>query len=101
MTSPSRAAVVYAMLTAGAVITLAPFVFGVLTSFTSARQFATGTPLRLPNPPTLANYTGLADAGFGRAVVVTALMTALIVVGPADVFGAGRVCVRPVDLPRA
>ncbi len=81
MTSPSRAAVVYAMLTAGAVITLAPFVFGVLTSFTPARQFATGTPLRLPNPPTLANYAGLADAGFGRAVVVTALMTTLIVVG--------------------
>ena len=62
-------------------ITLAPFVFGCLTSFTSARQFATGTPLQLPNPPTLANYAGLADAGFGRAAVVTALMTAVIVLG--------------------
>lgn len=80
MTSP-RALGIYALLTAGAAITMAPFIFGVLTSFTSARQFATGTPLALPEPPTLANYIGLANAGFGRAVVVTALMTTLIVVG--------------------
>ena len=81
MTSSSRTAALYVMLAVAAVITLAPFVFGLLTSFTSARQFATGAPLRLPNPPTLANYTGLADAGFGRAIVVTALMTAVIVLG--------------------
>ena len=38
-------------------------------------------PLSLPSPPTLENYTGLADAGFGRALVVTALMTAVILLG--------------------
>jgi multiple sugar transport system permease protein len=84
MTSSSRAAsgaAVYLLLGIGAVITLAPFVFSVLTSFTSGRQFATGTPLQLPNPPTLANYTGLADAGFDRVITVTALMTAVIVLG--------------------
>jgi multiple sugar transport system permease protein len=84
MTSPSRAAwsvAIYPVLGIGAVITLAPFVFSVMTSFTSARQFATGTPLQLPNRPTLANYTGLADAGFGRVIAVTALMTAVIVLG--------------------
>jgi multiple sugar transport system permease protein len=84
MTSSSRAAsgaAIYLLLGIGAVITLAPFVFGVLTSFTSARQFATGIPLQLPNPPTLTNYTGLADAGFGRVITVTALMTAVIVLG--------------------
>ena len=84
MTSSNRAAsgaAIYLLLGIGAVITLAPFVFGVLTSFTSARQFATGTPLQLPHPPTLANYTGLADAGFGRVIAVTALMTAVIVLG--------------------
>jgi len=84
MTSSSRAAsgaAIYLLLGIGAVITLAPFVFGVLTSFTSPRQFATRTPLQLPNPPTLANYTGLADAGFGRVITVTALMTAVIVLG--------------------
>ena len=84
MSSPNRAApgaAIYLLLGAGAVITLAPFVFGVTTSFTSARQFATGRPLQLPSPPTLANYTGLADAGFGRVITVTALMTAVIVLG--------------------
>jgi multiple sugar transport system permease protein len=84
MTSPSRVAsgsVIYAGLAAGAAITLAPFALGLLTSFTSARQFATRSPLSWPNPPTLANYTGLADAGFGRSIAVTALMTAVIVLG--------------------
>jgi multiple sugar transport system permease protein len=84
MTSPSRTisnAGVYLGLAVGAVITLVPFGLGLLTSFTSARQFNTESPLSLPSPPTLANYTGLADAGFGRALVVTALMTAVILLG--------------------
>ncbi|WP_431231348.1 carbohydrate ABC transporter permease [Mycolicibacterium psychrotolerans] len=74
----SRNALIYLGLLAGAVITLAPFGLGLLTSFTSAQQFATGTPLSLPSPPTLANYGALGDAGFGRALAVTALMTAII-----------------------
>ncbi len=74
----SRNALIYLGLLAGAVITLAPFGLGLLTSFTSAQQFATGTPLSLPSPPTLANYSALGDAGFGRALAVTALMTAII-----------------------
>jgi multiple sugar transport system permease protein len=89
MTSPSAGrhltnlpnAVVYAGLALGALITLAPFGLGLLTSFTSAHQFATGTPLQLPHPPTLANYANLGGAGFGRAAAVTALMTAVILVG--------------------
>jgi multiple sugar transport system permease protein len=84
MTSPSRVlsgAGIYLLLGAGAVITLAPFALGLLTSFTSARQFATEAPLSLPSPPTLANYLDLAGAGFGRALAVTALMTAVILLG--------------------
>src|SRR6201993_4225813 len=83
MTSPKSpsAVVVYAGLALGAVITLAPFALGLLTSFTSAHQFATGTPLAWPRPPTLANYTGLAGAGFSRALAVTALMTAVSLLG--------------------
>jgi multiple sugar transport system permease protein len=72
---------IYAGLMAGAVITSSPFLFGLLTSFTSAQQFATESPLSLPRPPTLANYTGLGGAGFGRALAVTALMTAVLVLG--------------------
>jgi multiple sugar transport system permease protein len=75
------AALIYAGLAFGAVITLAPFLLGLLTSFTAPHQFATGTPLQLPRPPTLANYAQLGDAGFGRAAVVTALMTAVILLG--------------------
>ncbi|HZQ33277.1 MAG TPA: carbohydrate ABC transporter permease [Mycobacterium sp.] len=84
MTSPSRtvsSGAIYVLLAVGALITLLPFVLGLFTSFTPARQFATSAPLSLPDPPTLANYTGLGDAGFGRAIVVTALMTAMIVLG--------------------
>lgn len=76
-----KAVPVYTGLLVGAVITLAPFALGLLTSLTTARQFATGTPLALPQPPTLANYTDLGGAGFGRALAVTALMTAVIVLG--------------------
>jgi multiple sugar transport system permease protein len=76
-----RAALVYAGLLLGAVATLAPFALGLLTSFTPARQFETGTPLALPRPFTVANYTGLGGAGFGRALAVTALMTAVILLG--------------------
>jgi multiple sugar transport system permease protein len=84
MTSPSRVAGgagMYTGLAVGAVITLAPFLLGLLTSFTSARQFTTESPLSWPRPPTLENYSGLAGAGFGRAAVVTALMTAVILLG--------------------
>lgn len=77
----SRNAVVYAVLSFGALITLAPFALGLLTSFTSAHQFATGTPLSWPAPPTLANYADLGSAGFGRALAVTALMTTVILLG--------------------
>jgi multiple sugar transport system permease protein len=84
MTSPSRVAsavVIYPGLVVAAVIAMAPFALGLLTSFTSARQFNTESPLSLPNPPTLQNYIALGDAGFGRALVVTALMTAVILLG--------------------
>jgi multiple sugar transport system permease protein len=84
MTSFSRVASgvgIYPVLIVGAVITIVPFGLGLLTSFTSTQQFNTESPLSLPAPPTLANYLGLADAGFGRALVVTALMTAVITLG--------------------
>lgn len=75
----SRVAV-YPALLAGAVLTLLPFLLGLATSFTSADRFGIDSPLALPNPPTLANYAQLVDAGFGRAILVTALVTAVILV---------------------
>ncbi len=75
------AGLIYLGLAVGAVVTLLPLLLGLLTSLTSAHQFATDQPLSLPSPPTLENYSDLAGAGFGRAIVVTALMTAVIVLG--------------------
>ena len=72
---------VYGVLAVAAAATVAPFALGLLTSVTSARQFDTGTPLSLPRPPTPANYLALGDAGFGRALAVTALMTVVITLG--------------------
>jgi multiple sugar transport system permease protein len=77
----SRSALISAGLVIAAVLTVAPFALGWLTSFTSAQQFATGTPLSLPSPPTLENYAALGNSGFGRAVAVTALTTAIITIG--------------------
>jgi multiple sugar transport system permease protein len=83
MTSLSRMSntAIYAGLALGALITLVPFALGLLTSFTSAHQFVTGMPLQLPKPPTAANYADLGGAGFGRAAAVTAVMTAVILLG--------------------
>ena len=96
MTSPRRpsAVLVYAGLALGALITLAPFALGLLTSFTSAHQFATGTPLTWPRPPTLANYANLGGKGFGRALAVTTLMTSVVLLGQLTLVGACRLRVR-------
>ena len=103
MTSPSRilsGAVIYPFLVAGALITLAPFALGLLTSFTSARQFNTESPLSFPTPPTLANYAGLVDAGFGRAFVVTAADDRGHPPRPDHVLGVGGVCICTTALSR-
>jgi len=95
----SRNAVVYVLLAVGALITLLPFGLGLLTSFTSAQQFNTGSPLSLPDPPTLANYLGLADAGFGRAIAVTAVMTAVILVSQLTFSVAAAYAFARLDFP--
>ena len=95
----SRNAAVYAVLGLGALITLAPFGLGLLTSVTSAQQFNTGSPLSLPDPPTLANFLGLADAGFGRAIAVTALMTAVILVGQLSFSVTAAYAFARLDFP--
>ena len=85
MTSFSRAAsapVIYAGLAAGALITLAPFSLGLMTSFTSAEQFNTGTPLSWPKPPDAGElHRDWPMPGSVARWSVTALMTAVILVG--------------------
>lgn len=67
----SRNALVYLLLILGAALTLGPFLFALSASLKTTRQFSAESPLAPPNPFTIANYTGLADAGFGRAALVT------------------------------
>ena len=76
----------YVVLAVAAVLTLGPFLFSVMTAFTSSRQFAQEGPLAIPAPPVLENFMALfapsegAD-GFVTPVAVTVQMVAVILVG--------------------
>ncbi|MBY8858912.1 carbohydrate ABC transporter permease [Nocardia sp. CA2R105] len=76
-----RGIAVYLLLFAGALLTVAPLVLSALTAVKTPEQFATGSPLALPNPVTGVNFTTVLSEGLGRAVLVTALMTAFITGG--------------------
>lgn len=76
-----RSVLAYLLLTAGALCTVAPLVLGALTAVRTAGQFATESPLALPNPVTAGNFHAVFEQGFGRAVLVTALMTVFITAG--------------------
>ncbi len=76
-----RSLAVYALLFAGALLTVAPLVLSAMTAVKAPEQFAAGSALALPNPVTGANFTTVLNGGLGRAVLVTALMTAFITGG--------------------
>ncbi|UGT40571.1 carbohydrate ABC transporter permease [Nocardia yamanashiensis] len=76
-----RAGAAYAVLVAGALVTVAPLVLGVFTALKTPRQFASESALAPPDPVTLENFRTVLDQGLGRAVVVTALMTVCITGG--------------------
>ena len=62
---------------------VAPFVFSVFTSLKSPGQFATGSPLSPPNPPTGENYTSLfgGRADFVVPLAVTAQVVIVLTLG--------------------
>jgi len=73
---------VYLALTAGAVLTLAPFLLSVMTSVKTPQQFASEGPLAFPAPVTGVNFSLLfSQYGFVAPVVVTAQVVAVILVG--------------------
>ncbi|WP_067720487.1 carbohydrate ABC transporter permease [Nocardia yamanashiensis] len=76
-----RAGAAYAVLVAGALVTVAPLVLGVFTALKTPRQFASESASAAPDPVTLENFRTVLDQGLGRAVVVTALMTVCITGG--------------------
>lgn len=76
----------YLVLALAAALTLGPFLFSVMTAFTSTRQFAQEGPLSVPAPAVLENFLGLftpsaGSDGFVTPVVVTVQMVAVILVG--------------------
>lgn len=74
----------YAVLVAAALVTLAPFVLSGMTSLKSPEQFASTSPLSLPDPITAENYATLFDGSrvhFGSALVLTAAVVAAVLVG--------------------
>lgn len=77
----ARSALAYLLLLVGTVCTVAPLALGAFTAVKTPGQFASESPLALPDPMTWDNFRAAFDQGFGRAVLVTALMTAFITVG--------------------
>jgi multiple sugar transport system permease protein len=73
----------YALLLVGAVVTVAPFLLSLMTALKSPQQFASQTPLALPAPVTLTNFTDLFGGryDFVSPVVVTAQVVAVVLVG--------------------
>jgi len=76
----------YLVLIAAAVLTLGPFLFSVMTAFTSTTQFAQQGPLSIPSPAVLDNFRTLfsptsTSDGFVTPVAVTIQMVTAILVG--------------------
>ena len=73
----------YALLVVGAVVTVAPFLLSLMTALKSPQQFASQTPLALPAPVTVVNFTDLFGGryDFISPVVVTAQVVIVVLVG--------------------
>lgn len=73
----------YAMLLAGAVLMVAPFLFSVMTAVKTPRQFTVEPPLTPPDPVTTENFTTLFGPTYDFVVplVVTVQVVAVLVIG--------------------
>lgn len=73
----------YAFLLVGALFMVLPFVFSVMTSAKTPKQFNTTTPLSVPDPATFENYTALFGERYNFLVpiAVTVQVVIVLVVG--------------------
>ncbi|MBZ2196762.1 carbohydrate ABC transporter permease [Occultella gossypii] len=76
-------ALTYAFLIAGGLLMLGPFVFSVMTSLKTPKQFNTTWPLTLPEPVTVENFTALFSEQYNFVVpiAVTAQVVLVLVLG--------------------
>lgn len=75
--------VTYVFLIAAALLMVAPFLFSVMTSVKTPKQFNTSSPLTLPDPATVENYVSLFGERYDFVVpiAVTAQVVLVLVVG--------------------
>lgn len=76
-------AFIYLFLLAGAAVMILPFIFSVITSLKTPRQFAVTPPLTMPDPVTTENYSALMQAPyhFYVPIAVTAQVVVVMVIG--------------------
>ncbi len=83
LSRPVADSLIYLVLIAGALLTLAPFVLSFMTAFKSPLQFASEPALNPPNPVTTENFTALfsGDYSFISPIAVTAQVVVAILAG--------------------
>ena len=83
LSRPVADSLIYLVLIAGALLTLAPFVLSFMTAFKSPLQFASEPALNPPNPVTTENFTALfsGDYSFISPIAVTAQVVVVILAG--------------------
>ncbi|OZD15209.1 carbohydrate ABC transporter permease [Rhodococcus sp. 06-156-3C] len=75
--------ITYAVLVVSSLLVLGPFLLSTMTSLKSSKQFAAEPATSFPSPLTADSYVGLIQGnyGFGRSILVTAVVSLVIVVG--------------------
>ena len=83
LSRPVADSLIYLVLIAGALLTLAPFALSFMTAFKSPLQFASEPALNPPNPVTTENFTALfsGDYSFISPIAVTAQVVVAILAG--------------------
>lgn len=83
LSRPVADSLIYLVLIAGALLTLAPFALSFVTAFKSPLQFASEPALNPPNPVTTENFTALfsGDYSFISPIAVTAQVVVVILAG--------------------
>ena len=86
--------------TAGAVIVLFPIYVTIVNSLLPPDQLVHQPPPLFPTDPQWHDYSAAWNGGqMSKYMATSAIMTAIIVVGPARDLGAGRLRLRLLDLP--
>lgn len=81
---PLHVAGIYAVLLAGAIVVLGPFVLSVMTALKTPQQLASESKLALPSPLTLENFQRLFSGelvDFSRSILVTTGYVGIVLVG--------------------